>query len=80
MTLYGTLRAAGVSLDHHASDLYVPVTSTSRPILDRYRQQALRRAYQPTNGRVPHMSYFTDATTGALTCDVFGAYDPFWKR
>ena len=80
MSVYDELHAAGCTLSHHYSDLYVVMDAVSQPIMHRYRQRTLRQRGQPTNGRLPHVSVFVDQVNGQLTWNVFGAYDPYWER
>lgn len=72
MTLYQRLVAAGFgdSIDHHESDLYVPVTNKSSAILEEWlRDTGLRSSFFET---------FTDQTTGDLMYDIPFQYDPYW--
>lgn len=70
MSLYTDLRDAGCPIDHHASDLYTPVTETSTRIL--------RHWLDEKQGRLASVGHFTDQD-GVPMFDVFGAYDPFWR-
>jgi hypothetical protein len=69
MTLYESLKAAGIETDCHESDLYFPVTDESREILARYPLQK-SNATTFTNQAPPHV--------GERWYDVPFSYDPFW--
>jgi hypothetical protein len=62
MSLYEELLAAGATLAHHESDLYVLSTPTARDIIARH---ALA-------------STFIGHDDGQVWHDVPFAYDPFW--
>lgn len=68
MTLYEELKAAGVEIDHHESDLYFECTAESTQILDRHRSRTARA------------SAFTSKTTQRLWYEVPFAYDPYWEK
>lgn len=65
-TVYEELKAAGLEIHNHYSDLYVVVCPVSKEIVDRYKA----RGHQ--------VEMFMDRTTRQLTYDLFGAYDPYW--
>jgi hypothetical protein len=65
--IYEELKAAGVPLDHHESDLYAKVTPESRAIVKAYRFRS-------------QVSVFTSNTDGEPWYDVPFAYQPFWDR
>lgn len=67
-TIYEQMLEAGVEVDHHESDLYVPANEVTRKILD--GAGVKRDAY--------HASLFW--RDGAAWYDVPFAYDPFWAR
>jgi hypothetical protein len=58
--------SAGVKVDNHESDLYVPVNETTRAILAQYPDTA-----RPT--------VFTSQTDGKAWFDIPFAFEPFWK-
>ena len=62
-SLYEDIKAAGIEIDHHESDLYFPVTLESREILRK-------------SGRAHTM--FRSAIDGSLWFDCPFAYDPWW--
>lgn len=68
MSLYETLKAAGIEIDHHASDLYVPVTPESKLILAKYPLQN------------KNASVFKSNTDGVMMFDIPFAYDPAWEK
>ncbi len=65
-TLFQSLRAAGVEVNNHGSDMYVPVTETTRRILEGF----------PIHKK--NAKTFTDQVSGVLTYDIPFAFDPFW--
>ncbi len=66
--LYTDLVGAGIKVDSHASDLYVPVTPESKAILEKY---PLKQA---------NATVFNSAIDGVRTYDVPFAYSPFWEK
>ena len=68
-SLYAELRAAGVPLGSHESDLYFPDTPETREILARYPLQQ-SNATGFINQAPPNV--------GEQWIDVPFAYDPFW--
>lgn len=64
-SIYDQLRAAGVPLDNHESDLYAKVTGESMRIVSEYQHRANVRT-------------FRNQTDGAQWYDIPFAYDPFW--
>jgi hypothetical protein len=67
MSIYSDMVAAGVPIDSHESDLYVPVNETTRAIVDGYQFHA-------------SVQTFRHATTGAMWFDIPFAYTPFWEK
>ena len=65
-TIYAQLKAAGVPLDHHESDLYAKVTPNSNRIVGGYEHKA-------------NVTQFTSQTDNAQWFDIPFAYDPFWE-
>lgn len=67
MNIYEDMKAAGVQIDNHESDLYVPVTDVTRAIVARYSD-------------THSITSFRHATTGAHWYDIPFAYAPFWAN
>jgi len=67
MTLYETLRDAGIEMNNHYSDLYVEITEKSTAILNGF----------PIQKR--NSTRFKSLLTGKLCYDVPFAYLPFWE-
>jgi hypothetical protein len=69
-TLCEELKAAGVEMLNHESDLYVPDTPEVRAILAKHRPEpSTTRGF--TNQAPPHV--------GERWLDVPFAYDPWWE-
>lgn len=66
-TLYQKLVAAGIPVESHYSDLYVPSTEQSRAII---------RAHVPK----PYATGFKSNIDGKPWIDIPFAFDPFWER
>ena len=64
-TIYETLKAAGVPIEAHESDLYAKVTPESRAIVAGYKYKC-------------NVTVFTAQDDGAAWYDIPFAYDPFW--
>lgn len=64
--LYRTLEAASAPMDHHASDLYVPVTDATRALIAQYHFREM-------------VTTFRDAD-GQMWYDIPFAYLPFWRQ
>ena len=69
MTLYEDLKAAGIPIDHHESDLYVIMTKESTEILKRYLKKT-----------VFTFSHFTSRIDKKLWFNIPFAYDPWWAQ
>lgn len=67
-SIYEAMLRAGVEIDHHMSDLYVPATTTTLAILDCY----------PTHKA--NVERFWNQASGSLWLDIPFAYAPFWDR
>ena len=67
-SLYSALREAGIKVDNHASDLYVPRTTESTAILDKYPLQK------------SNASVFRSAIDGVMNYDIPFAFEPFWEK
>jgi len=72
-TLYQQLLDAGVSVDHHESDLYCAVTDASTKLIQEYYSVPERKSYK-------RATVFVDAITGKPWYSVPFAYDPFWDK
>lgn len=66
MTIYEQMKQAGVQIDHHESDLYVPVNTATSEILSRWRFKR-------------NVTRFTSQIDGKSWYDIPFAYDPFWE-
>jgi hypothetical protein len=66
MTIYQRLKAAGVPLDNHYSDLYAQVTPVSTAII---KASGSKTASQ-----------FRSQIDGQLWWDIPFAYDPYWEQ
>ena len=66
MSIYADMQRAGVPIEHHESDLYVPVTTETRAIVHAY---AFR-----TN---VHVFCSSD---GTLWYDIPFAFNPYWEN
>lgn len=67
-SLYAALKAAGIEIDNHESDLYVSVTPESTAILAKY----------PTSKA--NATTFKSNIDGKLNYDVSFAFEPFWDK
>ena len=67
MTIYEQMKAAGVQIDNHESDLYVPVNAATMQILDGYEH-------------IQNVTTFIAQGTDEKWYDIPFAYDPFWDR
>ncbi len=65
-SLYEALKAAGIQVANHESDLYFPITAESTAILDRY----------PTSKG--NAEQFNNQVEGGRWYDVPFAYTPWW--
>lgn len=70
MTLYDELKAAGVEIDNHESDLYFPVTEATKAILAKPEHKAHRKIATAFLSNVTHTLWF----------DVPFAFEPWWER
>lgn len=68
LSLYQRMKAAGVDLSSHESDLYVESTETSRAILADFPLQK------------SNAMGFRNQIDGKAWIDIPFAYDPFWNR
>ena len=67
MTIYDEMKAAGVEMDSHESDLYVKNTPEAREIVAGYEYKS-------------NVTGFTSQIDGAHWLDIPFAYDPWWTR
>lgn len=66
-SIYQRLVEAGVQIDHHETDLYVPVNPTTTKILEGYEFRK-------------NVTVFKDAIENKRWYDIPFAYDPGWKN
>lgn len=69
-TLYERLYAAGIEMDSHHSDLYVPVTPESREIIEQAKKD------HPTILE----SIFVSDVDGKEWFDLPFEYQPYWEQ
>lgn len=69
MTIYEAMKAAGVPIDNHESDLYVKVTPDSTRIVREYGKE-------PYTGSA---TVFTSQVDGEYWYDIPFAFDPWWE-
>lgn len=67
MSIYEEMKAAGVEIGHHESDLYVPVNDITRKIVREYKYRA-------------NVTIFTCQIDKKPWYDIPFAYLPFWER
>ena len=70
MSIYTDMQQAGMEIDHHASDLYVPDCPESRAILANH-------GYKYMDGW--NVKQFTCEISGDAWLDIPFAYVPFWE-
>lgn len=68
MSLYKTLKEAGIEVSNHESDLYFPRTKESMDILSKFPLEM-----QNSKG-------FLNRITNEIWIDVPFAYDPYWEN
>ena len=66
-SLYEQVKDFGVKIDHHESDLYIPVTAQTRALIATYEYRC-------------NVVTFVSQIDKALWYDVPFAYLPFWER
>lgn len=66
-SIYEQMKAAGVEVDHHESDLYVPVNETTKAIVDGYKFKN-------------NVTQFRSQIDGTNWYDIPFAYQPFWDK
>lgn len=69
MSIYEDCTAAGVQIDNHASDMYIPVNAVTQAIVARYRKETGLR-----------IDTFTNQVDGKLWYDVPFAFVPWWEK
>jgi hypothetical protein len=70
MSLYEQMKAAGIPMDNHESDLYVLATPEARALVSRYRA---------ADGRRARVSIFQSPLDGQPWLEVPFAFDPWWQ-
>lgn len=68
MSIYEDMKALGVEIDHHESDLYVPVTAETRAVVNAYEFKT--NVTQFRSEIEPHGQWF----------DIPFAYEPHWPK
>jgi hypothetical protein len=66
-SIYEAMKAAGVQIESHATDLYVPVNDVTRAIIAEYESKENVRTF--ISNIEPRVPWF----------DIPFAYDPAWK-
>jgi hypothetical protein len=66
MTIYDQMKAAGVQISNHESDLYVPVNPISTAIVNAYEFKS-------------NVTIFTSNSDKKPWYDIPFAYSPFWR-
>lgn len=66
-TIYQKMADAGVEINSHYSDLYVPVNDVTIEIVEYYKYRKI-------------VSVFRDQVSGKLSYDIPFAYDPYWNK
>ena len=69
MSIYQKMVAAGVEIEHHQSDLWVPKNEVSTKIL-------VEKGFTTDELKSMH---FRCSITGDIWYDIPFAYDPFWS-
>ena len=64
--IYQVVKAAGIEIDHHESDLYIPVNEFSMNIVREYKFK-------------DNVTRFRSRIDGAMWYDIPFAYEPFWE-
>lgn len=67
MSIYEDMKNLGVEIDHHESDLYVPVTDETRAIVAEYEFKT-------------NVTTFVSQIDKKLWYDIPFAYLPYWER
>jgi hypothetical protein len=67
MNIYKEMQKLGVEIDHHESDLYVPVTPETTKLVNKYEFK-------------DNVKIFTCRLTKKLCYDIPFAYVPFWQN
>jgi len=66
MSIYEEMKAAGVEIDNHSSDLLVPSNAITRGIVARYEYKG-------------NVQGFKSAIDGTQWLEIPFAFDPFWS-
>lgn len=75
MSIYSDMKAAGIPLENHESDLYVKDCKAARDILAEHDKKG-KRVYQVDGWNV---SRFTSQIDGAYWLDIPFDYEPWWQ-
>lgn len=67
MCIYEEFKAMNISMDHHESDLYVPVTSETKKVVDTYKFRS-------------NVTTFICQIDKKPWYDIPFAYTPFWEK
>jgi hypothetical protein len=67
MTIYEEMKAAGVEIDNHESDMYVPNNETTRKIVEEYEYKC-------------NVTTFKSAIDGTPWLDIPFSFDPWWDE
>jgi hypothetical protein len=70
MTIYEELKAAGVEVENHYSDLHCPVNETSTAIIDRRKEENYPL----------YVQVFKHHVTKNMWYSLPARYDPYWKK
>jgi hypothetical protein len=65
-TIYEEAKKLGVEIDHHESDLYIPVTPETQELVRNYQFRSI-------------VTRFTSQVDGKSWYDIPFAYQPFWN-
>ena len=70
--IYDEIKKLGVEIDHHESDLYIPVTLETRELIRRYKSRANVTMFknQLTKTKLTYQLWY----------DIPFAYSPFWDK
>jgi hypothetical protein len=67
MDIYEEAQKLGVEIDHHASDLYIPVTPKTKKLIEQYEYRSIVKIFQ---NQIDGKSWY----------DIPFAYQPFWNK
>jgi hypothetical protein len=69
LSLYERFKAAGVQIDNHYSDLYVPNTEQTRKIIAQFKGE----------GGAAFVSTFRSNIDRTFWLDIAFSFDPYWE-